>query len=171
MRLTALIPLVLMAAFPAVADVYRYTDDKGVVHYTDKPPAKDSKPAELPQLQTYKPTVPTAAPSVPDTTATAAAPSSGIRIASPQANETVRDAEGKLSIVVAASLQPGEGLIYFLDGKAQNGEPTASTGYLVTGVERGEHQVSASLVGDDGKELARAAPVTIFMMPPVVRKR
>ncbi|GAC1633533.1 MAG: DUF4124 domain-containing protein [Nevskia sp.] len=171
MRPTVLIPFLLIAVFPVAADVYRYTDDKGVVHYTDKPPAKDAKPAELPKLQTYKPSVPAAATDSSGATVEAKAPVAALRIVSPQPEETIRDAEGKISIVLATELQPGQGLVYYLDGKAQNREPTPSTGYLVTGAERGEHQLSAAGVGDDGRELARAAPVTVFMMPSVVRKR
>lgn len=175
MRVLALV-LILSALIPsAFAEVYRWTDDKGVIHYTDKPPAKDAKPATLPALQTYKPAASADTPSSPSTPSASpdgeAAPVSGIRIASPQPEETIRDPEGKISIVVATELQPGQGLVYYLDGKAQNAEPTPSTGYLVTGAERGEHQVAAAIVSAEGRELARSAPVTLFMMPSVIRKR
>lgn len=173
MRLTALVPLVLLAALAAHADVYRWTDDKGVVHYTDKPPSKDAKPVELPQLQTYKPGAPVepVAGAAVEPEAKPATPAGPARITAPLPEETIRDAEGKVSIAVEVDLQPGEGMVYYLDGKAQNPEPTPSTGYLLNGVERGEHQVGAAVVDANGRERVRAKPVTIFVMPPQVRKR
>ncbi|MCK9194239.1 MAG: DUF4124 domain-containing protein [Nevskia sp.] len=168
MRIATLIILAAVA-LPASAEVYRWTDAKGVVHYTDKPPAADAKPVELPPLQTFS-AGPAAAPSAPDT---AAAPvPTHIAITEPTPAATIRDPEGNVSVVVDGAVDSGQGLIYLLDGKPQNAPPTPSSAYLITGVERGEHQISASLVDANGHELARAAAVTIFMMPsPVIRRR
>ncbi len=154
--------LLVLLWLPVSADVYRWTDDKGVVHYTDKPPAGNAKPVELPKLQTYKPGATPAPSATPDDDA-AAAPvaASSIAIVTPQPEETIRDSEGKVSVVVNAAVETGQGLVYYLDGKAQN-EPTPSTGYLLLGVERGEHQISAALVAADGRELARAGPVKFY---------
>jgi len=177
MRLSPRLWLVVLTGLTALsthADIFRWTDAQGVIHYTDKAPDKDARPATLPPLQSYSP-----APSAPvspvsssgesDTTGTAAA--AMVRVSSPQADETIRDAEGKISVVLAVELQPGQGLVYFLDGKAQNPEPTPSTGFLLVGVERGEHQLSAAIVDADGRELARSSQVTVFMMPSVIRRR
>ena len=155
--------LLVLLWLPVSADVYRWTDDKGVVHYTDKPPAGNAKPVELPKLQTYKPSAAsTRAPAAaPDDAAAAPVAASNIAIVTPQPEETIRDSEGKVSVVVNATVETGQGLVYYLDGKAQN-EPTPSTGYLMLGVERGEHQISAALVASDGRELARAGPVKFY---------
>ena len=50
MRALALM-LALIFALPAAAEVYRWVDENGVVHYTDKPPAPGAEPAKLPKLQ------------------------------------------------------------------------------------------------------------------------
>lgn len=169
MRIATLIVLAAVA-LPASAEVYRWTDAKGVVHYTDKPPAADAKPVELPPLQTFS-AAPAATPQPADD-AVAAPVRAHIAITEPAPAATIRDPEGNVSVVVDGAVDSGQGLIYLLDGKPQNAPPTPSSAYLITGVERGEHQISASLVDANGHELARAAAVTIFMMPsPVIRRR
>src|SRR5690242_19267107 len=49
------------AAAPAPAkkpaptnQVYKWVDEKGVIHYTDKPPTQNATPAKLPPLQTFR---------------------------------------------------------------------------------------------------------------------
>lgn len=170
MRILLMILLAATLASPAFADVYRWTDSKGVIHYTDHPPAKDAQPAQLPNLQTYKPSAPVPTP-VPadDSDQSANTPAPPLSIAEPKNEATIRDAQGRISITVATALQPGQGLVYYLDGKAQNDAPTPSTGYLFSGVDRGTHEISAAVVNAAGKELTRSAAVTVFMKPPRVR--
>ncbi len=169
--LTVLLLLPPLGLTPAAADVYRWTDAKGVTHYGDKPPSDQVKPVQLPPLQTYSP------PPVPSTSQKAAAsaekPSEAgkpppIRITSPAPDETIRDAGRQLSVTVDVALKQSQGLLYFLDGVQQNKVATASTAYLFEAVERGEHSITAAVVTADGKELIRAAPVTVHVKPPIV---
>ncbi|MBL6751603.1 MAG: DUF4124 domain-containing protein [Nevskia sp.] len=152
------------------ADVFRWVDKDGVVHYSDKPPAPDAKPAELPQLQTFKSgTLPQLPDGAPATAAPAqpAAPAT-VTIVAPAQQETIRDAERHVSVSVNAPVTGGNGLVYYLDGAAQNDSPTQSTAFLLSGVERGEHTIAVALVGPDGHEIARSASTTIYMKPPTV---
>lgn len=164
--------ILLLTLSTASAEVYRWTDDKGVIHYGDKPLAADARPVELPPLQTYSPgsvAAPggtgreVAAPSIRDDKPPA------IRITSPSPEETIRDGEQKFSVTVDVTLRPGQGLLYFLDGTQQNKTATVSTAWLMENVERGEHQVSASVVAADGKLLSRSEPVTVHMKPPIAQ--
>jgi hypothetical protein len=153
-------------------EIYRWVDNKGVVHYSDKPLAPSDKPAELPHLQTYAHGAnPGGLP--PARSENAAPPpkrqGGALAIVAPAPDETIRDAEGKFTVTVAANPKEGEGLIYYLDGTAENAEPTPSTAYLYSGVERGDHSVAAALLGADGKELERAT-VNVHVMPPTVKK-
>jgi len=158
------------AAAAAPTDVYRWVDANGVVHYSDKPQNPGDKPVSLPHLQTYAPgAAPAGFVSPADDSGPAKPVKLSVSISSPAPDETIRDAEGKFTVTVAATPGPGEGLIYYLDGTAQNQQPTPSTALLYSGVERGQHTVSAALVGGNGTELARSAAVTINMMPPSVR--
>lgn len=166
--------ILLLACFSlaaAAAEVYRWVDKDGVVHYSDKPLAAEAKPVPLPPLQTYKAgTSPPLFTPAPAAGAPAPAAAAGaIAITAPGPEETIRNGEGKLMVAVAAEVKDGQGLVYYLDGGAQNATPTPSTQYLYTGVERGQHSVGVALVGADGKELARAAPVTVYFMPPQVK--
>ena len=170
MRNLLILPLACLSLAAAAGDVYRWVDSSGVVHYADKPQTPTDKPAALPHLQTYAPSTPPAGFAPARGGAPAQAPAVLISIASPAPDETIRDAEGNLSITVNADLQPGQGLIFYLDGSAANPQPTPSTAFLYTGVERGEHTVSAALVGGNGEELARTEAVTIHMKPPSARR-
>ncbi|HZR36310.1 MAG TPA: DUF4124 domain-containing protein [Nevskia sp.] len=175
MRILIAVTLACLSSAAVAGDVYRWTDDKGVVHYSDKPQAPSDKPAELPHLQTYSHSA-SPPPSAPlaDTAPAPKAEGGGggggsFSIASPAQDETIRDAEGKFTVTVSGSLQPGEGVIYYLDGTAENKEPTPSTAFLYARVDRGEHSVSAALIGADGRELERTAAVTIHVKPPTAR--
>lgn len=165
MHPAAFIALVLCAA-TVQADVYRWVDRDGVVHYGDRPQAADAKPAQLPPLQTYPAG---SAPPLPDTTAAAPAARPSVSISSPAPDETIRENSGQLGVRVEARLQPGQGLLYYLDGVAQNASPTPSTAFMLTGVERGEHSISVAVVDAGGTELGRSEAVTVHFKPPSVR--
>ena len=164
-----LIFVLLSNLFPAHAEVYRWVDENKVVHYGDKPPKEGVKPVELPPLQTYSPAV-TASPPAPrsESTDPALPTKSSIRIVSPANDDTIRDASGGISMTVDAALQPGQGLLFFLDGVQQNKVATPSSAWLFEHVERGEHQLGAAIVAANGREILRAAPVTVHVKPPAV---
>lgn len=159
----------LLALLTSRAEVYRWVDDKGVVHYGDKAPKEGIKPVELPPLQTYSPTEVPAPAAPPSESANPALPTkASIRIVSPANDDTVRDASGGISMTVDAALQPGQGLVFFLDGVQQNKVATPSSAWLFENVERGEHQLGAAIVADNGREVVRATPVTVHVKPPQV---
>jgi len=160
--------LLLMACIPsASAEVYKWVDEKGVVHYTDKPPSDNATPAELPPLQTYKGgQVPKLKPSAVEAKPKPPPPAGAmqVEIVAPEADENVRENEGNVpvSVAVVPALPPGHRLVYYMDGVAQ-ALPTESTSYVLTNVERGSHTVSASVIDDAGNEVAAAPPVTFHM--------
>jgi hypothetical protein len=178
MRLFLCLALLLSAAPLAAKDeVYRWVDAEGVIHYGSRPPSKDAKPAELPQLQTYKAgaapvpsAVPATVPGSADTTDTKAA-SLSLRLTAPVEGETFRDPQGVIPVIVAVEpeMPPGTAFVFYLDGVAQNKKPWAAPGYTFTEVERGEHTVSVALVTGEGAELQRTAGVRIYQMSPIAR--
>lgn len=172
-----------MLAFAAQADdVYRWVDKDGVVHYSDNPPTPDSKPAELPPLQTFSSGAvaggqPIGAPSssddrgngdltAPDGTPT---PPFTPKIVSPAANDTIRGAERQVTVVLGTPPPIGVSLTYFLDGKPMNLTPTTSSTFLLNGIDRGEHQVYVKAVDQNRKTLGQSETVTFFMKPPIAR--
>lgn len=172
MRLLPIL-LLLILALPIQAQVYRWVGADGVVHYTDTPPTKTAKPVELPPLQSYQPGTDAEAPSSPVEGIGQTAPTTppAPRITAPQAQATIRDAQHQVTVDVNVALKPDQGLIYYLDGQAQNTTPTHLTHYQFNGVERGTHTLSVAITDADGKPLATSTPVTIYMKPPMVHRR
>jgi hypothetical protein len=171
---TLLLAAIFVATAPAYAEVYKWVDEKGVVHYTDKPPTENAKPAQLPPLQTYKegakPKLENLAK--PNSVVPAAAPAAVLKITSPTSEETFRgEAERQVSVAVQVTpaLSDGQFLIYYLDGVDKSG-PTTNTSYTLAEVERGAHTVSVTMVDAAGKPIARTESVTVHMKPPIVKK-
>lgn len=178
-RLLAMFGVAMAIAAGAHAtDVYKTVDANGTVHYTDQPPSKTAKPVVLPPIQVVGPpassrsgatSIPSpAVPAGPDMTG--GAPLS-VSIVSPAPDETFRTDSRVLPVSVRMNqpLPEGYGLLYLLDGTAQNGKPTRALNYSLEGVERGEHMVTVVTVNASGKEVGRAAPVIVHMKPPTVQ--
>lgn len=174
---TLIAVLVLLTASSAWAkdEVYKWVDDKGVVHYTDKPPTQNATPAKLPPLQTFKGgTTPNLNKFAKPGAAGAAAPAGGavsVEVVTPSREETFRGGERVVPVAVLVTPQIGAGqkLIYLLDGTPAS-PPTTDTSFALTGVDRGAHTVSVTLVGEAGDEIATSGSVTFYMQPPTVDK-
>ena len=174
MRAAALV-LALIFALPAVAEVYRWVDENGVVHYTDKPPAPGAEPAKLPKLQKMPAgAVPEARESGrAETAPEVAAEVPTVKVVSPAVDQTFRGGSHQVQVVV--SVNPGlagnQGLIYYLDGQPVNTTPTRAQSMTFSEVYRGAHLASVAVVAG-GKELSHSDSVPFYMMPPTVpRKR
>lgn len=170
--LTIVILLLFTCTLPVSAEVYRWVDSKGVVHYSDKPLAKGAHPAKLPALQTYQP-----AP-LPDTLTKLSTPLQDKvgraeplrpKIVAPADKATIRDAQHHVDVRVDVALTPGEGLVYYVDGKAQNQTPTRRTQYVLSKVYRGTHTLSVALTDAQGKPITMSGPITVYMKPPRVQ--
>ena len=170
--------LAVLTCTAGAADVYRHVDENGVTIYSDKPPTKGAKPIVLPPIQVVGPVggQPTAGSSSGDAAAAAQPDLTGgaplsVSIMSPSPDETFRgdDRQLPVSIRMNQPLPEGYGLLYMIDGTAQNAAPTRALNYTLTGVERGEHMVTVATVNASGKEVARTAPVIVHMKPPTVQ--
>ena len=165
---------VTLAAAAGAAEVYRHVDKDGVVHYSDQPPTKGAKPVVLPPIQVVGPVggrpAAGAPPAAVEADLTGSAPLS-VSIMSPTPDQTFRGDDRRLPVSVRMNqpLPEGHGLLYLLDGTAQNAAPTRALNYTLTGVERGEHMVAVATVDASGKEVARTAPVIVHMKPPTVQ--
>lgn len=164
-RLPLLILLTTLPTLVMAAQVYRYTDDKGVVHYTDKPPSKDATPTSLPPIQTFKSTATPKEIQAIEKKAVAKNFSLSIESPTPDQNYREPDPNVVVSVRVMPGLVGGHGLLYFVDGKLQNEAPSSSTQYTVGGLERGSHTIEVSLVNAAREEQARTA-VTVHVKQP-----
>lgn len=147
--------------------VYRYTDAKGVIHYTDKPPAKDSKPVDLPPLQTF-PSTGKANLSSP-TPPVKKLQEYVLAFTAPAADSTFRDAEGiPMTVSVTPPMPQGYGMRFSADGAPLHEDVLQDTSFSANGLERGTHTLTATLVNQDGKEVGSTS-VTVFVRPPVAK--
>ena len=169
MRILLVLLLLAPALVAAKEPVYKWVDENGVIHYTDKPPSENATPAKLPPLQTYKGgTAPPNLQKFDKPTSKGTTSSAQIQVVTPSRDETFRGGERvvPVAVMVTPQLEPGQKLIYLLDGTPQS-RPTTDTSYALTGVDRGSHTVSVALVDENGTELATSMGVTFHVKPPV----
>jgi len=178
MRMLLAIPLLVALAAGAAQDpppskkVYRWVDEKGVVHYTDEAPARNAKPAQLPPLQTYEPDRPPALLEPAAKRAAAPPPADAeIRVISPAPDQTFRGADQ--DVVIGVQLTPPQdapALVYFLDEQPLTVQPISDTSYTLEAIDRGSHTVVVALMDAEGREVTRSEPVTFHVHVPVVKK-
>ena len=167
--LILLLSMVLASSAVAKDEVYKWVDEKGVVHYTDKPPTDNAKPAKLPPLQTYKGgTAPDLKRYDKPTKGGKPAGLAQIDVVTPAHDETFHGGERTvpMAVVVTPPLDADQRLIYLLDGKPAS-TPTTDTSYAFTNVDRGSHSASAMVVDQAGNEIATSTSVTFHMKPPI----
>ena len=171
-------PAILLFAVvsAAHAEVYRWVDENGTVHYTDKPPSPEAKPAELPKLQQFPanelPSYSNPKAAAAEAPADAADTRPIVKVISPTQDQTFRHTSQQVQVVVSVnpSLKSGQGLVYYLDGSPFNSEPTRAQSMALQPVYRGTHLVSVAVV-QDGRELTHSDSVTFHMMPPTVNRQ
>lgn len=157
MRLITLICFSLLT-FPALAEVYRWTDAQGNTIFGDQPPESARvQTVELPPLTIadgYKTNKAEGQP----TTTVAKLPEkdeavseetnkayTSFTVSSPSADETIRSNGGAvtLQLDIKPELQKGHGIVVYLDGKQVG--TASSPSFTLTEVSRGQHSVFAVL--------------------------
>ena len=161
----------LCLALPAVvfggAEVYRWVDDEGQVHYSDRPsPGADRVAIEV-TPPSSSPAPSASAPGRATSSAEgqpAAAAYKSLTIQAPGQDEVLWNIEGQLDVAVALqpSLQPGHTLQLLLDGQSV-AELTGSTRARLSDVYRGQHTLQARIQDESGATLMQASPVTFFV--------
>jgi hypothetical protein len=158
--------LMTLSVLPTVLGdtLYKWVDEQGNVHYSDKPQPGATK-IHLPNAQTF------VAPAV-------AVPGNGyeggnrqpqqqapsyttFQISSPAADETLNNVQ---SVTVTVDLQPGlrdgDKVTITLDGQSQG--PGSALSATFGDVDRGEHSASATLVETNG-QIISAPSVTFYI--------
>ncbi len=156
---------VLAAATAAAQEAYRWVDEDGVVHYSDRP-REGAEAIELPEpnVATVR-RVPQAAARGEAAEEPASEPTPGytsIEIVSPKAEETLWNIEGVLNVSVALepSLQPGHQVRAYFDGEMQ---PVSGTSFQLQEVWRGVHNIQVEVVDSTGKLLIRSRPSRFYV--------
>ena len=153
------------AATTAAQEAYRWVDEDGVVHYSDRP-REGAEAIVLPEANvatTRRIPQPSAAQDEDD--GPAEEPQTGytsIEVVSPGAEETLWNIEGVLSVSVALqpALQPGHQVRAYFDGQMQ---PVSGTSFQLQEVWRGVHNIQVEVVDATGKVMIRSQPNRFYV--------
>jgi len=159
---------VLLAAGTVLAQAYRWVDDDGIVHYSDRPEEGAERvflPSDSRVTRRVAPTpVATAATRTTDEQATepAAFKYESLTVASPAAEETLWNIAGILNVSLALQpeLQAGHQVRVYFDG---NPQVVTSTSFQIEEVWRGVHNLQAEVVDANGKLMIRSAPNRFYV--------
>jgi len=176
MRLFLSILLLLGLAMNAQAEIYKWTDQKGNVHFSDSPHPGASQ-VILPAAQMQDPVTasnPPAAtnnpPSVSSPTVTVTSPPPVVAhtyqkldITAPLDQASIFNGPGEFTVTVnvVPSIMKGDKLQVLLDGKI-TGESNGNS-VTLTPVDRGTHQVQAQIVDASNKTLISSKTITVFV--------
>lgn len=164
--------LVLVFALPVEADIYRWVDSKGQVHYTDQPRTGAEK-INLPTAQTYSPPEQSkenegnSTNNANNNEPTAPFSYKVVKIIQPQPQATLRNNQGMVSVAVELEpkLRKEDKIQLVLDGKPI-GDPESATIITLTNVLRGTHSVAVKVLSHDGTVINHSDPVTFYMHRP-----
>ena len=161
----------LFAGGIALGQAYKWVDEDGIVHYSDRP----APGAEQIQLPTYhRPSGPTTPPTSStfsrrneQTAAAAKAPEQPIKyesiaVTSPGPEETLWNIEGVLNVTVALqpALQPGHRIRVYFDG---NPQLVDGTSFQLQEVWRGVHNIQVEVIDQSGKLMIRSQPNRFYV--------
>ncbi len=159
--------LSVFAAGAVLAQAYKWTDEDGVVHFSDRP----QEGAE--QIQLADPVRPPPPP--PRTASSAAAATAGtapeddgpfeyesLTIGAPLAEETLWNIEGVLNVTLnlQPALQEGHRIRVFFDGDPRY---VNRTSFQIDEVYRGVHNIQAEILDESGTMMIRSMPNRFYV--------
>ncbi len=164
---TILVLLGFLAVPCALADeAYVWTDEDGVVHYSDRP-HPGAKRVELQAPNTSRSPARPDAEESDDGDDDAAQPAPPFRyesleVASPGAEETLWNIEGTLSVTLALTpaLRPGHQIRVYFDG---NPRIVNGTTFQLDEVWRGVHNLQAEVLDETGNMMIRSRPNRFYV--------
>jgi hypothetical protein len=151
-----LLSLLLVAACPALAQVYTYIDAEGNRVFTDQPKAGNAKHVQMAPTNGMAQTTPRG-PAEKAAPAAVVPPSYQLlRILVPEPDAVLNDGTGDI-IVSATSepaLLPAHNYRLIVDGQPA-GEPARSPVFPLQGLARGTHQLAVEILDAEGRMLER----------------
>lgn len=162
----------LLAAAPVLADAYKWVDDDGVAHYSDRPqpgaeriylPTDGRSPAMRPTRR---------AASQPGQQPFESQPFryESITVSSPGAEETLWNIGGVLNVSVALTpaLQGGHQIRVYLDGEAS--QMVSGQSFRLEEVYRGVHNIQVEVIDQTGKLMIRSQPNRFYVQQNIVNR-
>lgn len=156
----------LLAAAGALAEAYKWTDENGVVHYSDRP-EPGAEVVELESSSSRRPQPATRPRASADTNAAANAAAPAFRyetleISSPAPEETLWNIGGVLNVTLALtpSLQDGHQVRVYFDGTPRT---VQGSSFQIEEVHRGVHNLQAEIIDETGKLMIRSLPNRFYV--------
>lgn len=158
---------VVLASGAVLAQAYRWVDDEGVVHYSDRP-QEGAEQIILPH-STPRPSGSVAsAERVPAGEQQEAEQPSApfnydvIEVVAPAPEETLWNIEGVLnvSLRVEPGLRPGDQVRVYFDGEMRR---VSGTSFQLQEVFRGVHNIQAEIVDPTGRMVGRSLPNRFYV--------
>ncbi|HKD53607.1 MAG TPA: DUF4124 domain-containing protein [Steroidobacteraceae bacterium] len=162
----------------AGATVYKWTDEDGVVHYSDQPHANAEK-VHVNSAQTFKEAgmsnsggyePPASYPGTKPTATTADHTYQGCAVVQPADDQSFANLDA-LNIVVQTDpvIKPGDRIFVSLDGQpVNNGAPTGGQ-FTLTPVDRGTHTLQAQVRSADGTVVCQTPSITFHVHQASIR--
>ena len=166
--------------FPIAAfavDTYRWTDEQGVVHYSDKP-HPGAEVIQLREAQSYStpPLERASALSRSRDDGTTQAADAGayesLSITSPTAEEVLWNLGGTLNVNMSLRprLQRGHAIELYYDGTLVSPPRARRLSYQVNDVNRGEHSLRAQIVDASGNTLTGSDTIKFYVQQTAIRQ-
>ncbi|EKO3648183.1 DUF4124 domain-containing protein [Vibrio metschnikovii] len=151
--------------------VYVWEDEHGIVHFSDfaqSPHAQlitlsvDDHPAPEPQFSEAIP-VDETLPNKASQPSSSQLPALGLQIISPLDQQTIRDNQGRIKVVVELSrpLTTDQHLQLMLNNQVY-GAPNTQNYWELKNIDRGEHRLMIQAI-ENGKVIASTVPVTVYL--------
>jgi hypothetical protein len=165
--------LALLVAAGAFAEAYTWTDEDGIVHYSDRP-HPGARLIELGESTAPRPQ-PTTGPTStqpsngdPDSSEAASLGYSSLEITSPVAEETLWNIGATLNVNLALTpaLMPGHQVRAYFDGTPQM---VSGESFQLEEVYRGVHNLQVEVIDETGKLMIRSRPNRFYVQQNSVR--
>ncbi len=164
-----------LAAGAALAQAYKWTDEDGVVHYSDRPQAgaervqlvsdgRRPRPAPSPVARAGSSAADEAAEETP------AFSYESLTIGAPLAEETLWNIEGVLNVTlnVQPALQSGHRIRVYFDGTPRI---VTRTSFGIEEVWRGVHNIQAEIIDESGTMMIRSMPNRFYVQQNTISRR
>ena len=151
------------ATLPAKAEMYRWVDEKGNVHFSDKAPGDDAEKYEPPPIMVM-PAGPSGELKPLDKSNTRQIKYKALAIKTP-VNDAVFTPDKSDSVQVSVELTPKlnahHNIALYLNGELHTVAKQLT--FTLTGLPRGTHTVSASVMDEDNKKLISSNSVSFHI--------
>ena len=159
----------VLAATTALAQAYRWVDDEGVVHYSDRP-EPGAEQIILPRSNTTtvrRYAQPSSNDQTPPTATTFRYET--LEVASPGAEETLWNIEGVLnvSLSMTPALQAGHQVRVHFDGSPRT---VSGASFQIEEVHRGVHNIQVEILDETGRLMIRSQANRFYVQQNTVRR-